>query len=84
VAPRYRDLDLPLFGAAFGLAWVIGEADYGTLRDLRRTRIQAELPGAIVLDMWKDFKHAGDGIHPDDATTKKAARAVALELKRRD
>jgi hypothetical protein len=84
VAPRYRDLDLPLFGATFGLAWVISEADYSTLRELRRTRIPAELPAAIVVDMWKEFKHAGDGIHPDDATTRKAARAVALELKRRD
>lgn len=84
VAPRYRDLDLPLFRTSFGLAWVIGEADYGTLRDLRRTRIQAELPAAVQVDMWKDFKHAGDGIHPDDATAKKAARAVVQELRRRD
>ena len=84
VAPRYRDLDLPLFGASFGLAWVISEADYGTLRDLRRTRIQAELPSAIQIDMWKEFRHAGDGIHPDDSTTRTAARAVAMELKRRD
>ena len=84
VAPRYRDLDLPLFRSAFGLAWVIGEADYGTLRDLRRTRIQAELPAAVVVDMWKEFTHIGDGIHPDDATARRAARAIAQELKRRD
>ena len=84
IMPKYQDLDLPLFGATFGLAWVITEPDYRTLRDLGRTRIRAELPAAIQVDMWKDFKHAGDGIHPDDATTKKAARAIAQELKRRD
>ena len=84
MAPRYRDLDLPLFGATFGLAWVITEADYGTLRELRRARIQAELPAAIVVEMWKEFKHVGDGIHPDDATTKKAARAVVQALRQRD
>jgi hypothetical protein len=81
---RYRDLDLPFFGSSYGLAWVIGEADYDTLRDLGRTRIRAELPAAIQLDIWKDFRHSGDGIHPDDATTAKAAKIIALELKRRD
>jgi hypothetical protein len=84
IMPRYQDLNLPLFGSTFGLAWVISEADYRTLRDLGRTRIRAELPSAIQLDIWKDFKHAGDGIHPNDATTKKAAKAIAQELKRRD
>ena len=84
IMPRYQDLDLPLFGSTFGLAWVITEADYRTLRDLGRTRIRVELPSAIQLDIWKDFKHAGDGIHPNDATTKKAANAIAQELKRRD
>jgi hypothetical protein len=84
IMPRHEDLDLPRFGSTFGLAWVITEADYRTLRDLGRTRIRAELPSAIQLDIWKDFMHAGDGIHPDDATTRKAAKAIAQELKRRD
>jgi len=82
--PSYRDLDLPLFRTLFGLAWAIGEADYNTLRDLHRTRLKAELPQAVVLDMWKDFKHSGDGIHPDDATTRRAARAIAQALNQRD
>jgi hypothetical protein len=69
---------------SIGLAWFITEADYQTLREAGRTRIRAELPAAIQLDIWKDFKHAGDGIHPDDATTKRAAKVIAQELKRRD
>ena len=84
VYPRYHSLDLPLFRSLFGLAWVIGEYDYNQLRDLSRTRLQAELPSAVVLDMWKDFSHLGDGIHPDYATTKRAARLVAQTLIRRD
>ncbi len=84
VYPRYRDLDLPLFRGLFGLNWAIGEADYNTLRDLHRTRLTAELPQAIVLDMWKEFKHAGDGIHPDDATARRAARLIAQTLIQRD
>jgi hypothetical protein len=84
VYPRYQDLDLPLFRSLFGLAWVIGEADFNTLRDLTRSRLNAELPGAIVLDMWKDFHHQGDGIHPDYDTVRRAARTIATELLRRD
>jgi hypothetical protein len=84
IMPRYQDLNLPLFGSTFGLAWVITEADYRTLRDLGRTRISSEVSGALVLDIWKNFRHIGDGVHPDEATVQKAARAVAQELKRRD
>ena len=84
IHPRYQDLDLPFFRTTFGLAWVIGEADYGALRDLCRTRIASEVSGAVVLDIWKDLKHIGDGIHPDEATVRRAARVVAQELKRRD
>jgi len=84
VHPRYDRLDLPLFRSLFGLAWVIGEADYNTLRDLQRTRLKAELPNAIVLDIWKDFEHLDDGLHPTPATTRRAARVIADELARRD
>ena len=84
VHPRYERLDLNLFRSLFGLSWVIGEHDYNLLRDLTRTRIGAELPGGIVLDMWKDFVHIGDGIHPSVESSRKAARIVAKELARRD
>ncbi|NRF70007.1 SGNH/GDSL hydrolase family protein [Aquincola sp. S2] len=83
VHPRYEDLDLPLFRSMFGLAWVIGETDYRALRDLVRMRLRAELAGALVLDIWKDFRHGGDGVHPDAATVRKAARTIAQEIHRR-
>jgi hypothetical protein len=84
IHPRYQDLDLPLFRNLYGLAWVIGEADYRALRELCSTRLRAELGGAIVLDLWRDFRHGGDGIHPDEATVRKAARLIAQEIRRRD
>lgn len=84
VYPRYERLNLPLFGSTFGLAWVISEADYNTLRQLAKTRLQAELHQAIVLDIWKDFVHIGDGIHPTPETTRRAARIIADELVKRD
>ncbi len=84
VMPPYRKLNLPLFGAQSGLAWVIGEADYNALRLLSQLRLRTEVPGAIVLDIWKDFQHGGDGIHPTPDTARKAAQRIAQELLRRD
>lgn len=82
--PRYESLDLPLFRSQFGLAWVIGEHDYRQLRELVRSRLRAELGGAVVLDIWQGFRHGGDGIHPDGASVRSAARMLAHELLRRD
>lgn len=77
VYPKWSRIDLPLTGSLFGLLWVLDEAAYNTLRDLHRSRLESELPGAIVLDMWKGFKHRGDGLHPSDKTSKKAAKRIA-------
>ncbi|NHZ89043.1 SGNH/GDSL hydrolase family protein [Massilia sp. CCM 8733] len=84
IPPQYDNLDLPKFQAAFGLAWVIGESDYKQLRTLSSTRLKAELPGAIVLDIWKDYTHIGDGIHPDVASAEKAADVIARHLRTLD
>lgn len=84
VYPKYEKLDLPSFGAQFGLNWVIGQADYNTLRSLVRSRLTAELPNAIVLDIWKDFEHLSDGIHPTPETSRRAAAIIAAEIWKRD
>jgi len=84
VYPKYEDLNLELFKASAGVAWVIDEQGYNTLRDLVQTRLAAELPDAIQLDIWKNFTHIGDGLHPDPATAKKAAQVLASELKKLD
>jgi hypothetical protein len=77
VYPPYSSLDMPSFQAAAGLYWIASEANYNALRDLHRTRLQGELPGAVVLDIWADFEHMGDGLHPSDKTTRKAAAMIA-------
>lgn len=82
--PAYERLDLNLFKTLFGLNWVISQNDYETLRSLKRDRLAAELPQAIVLDIWKDFVHIGDGIHPNTETARKAAHVIANELVTRD
>lgn len=81
---RYQQLDLNLFRSLYGLAWVIGEADYNTLRNVTSSRIRSEVPGAVVLDIWKDFVHIGDGIHPTPDTARKASYIITRELLLRD
>lgn len=76
-APRYDDLDLPFFGQQFQLQWVIGSADYALMTSIRHQRISNDLDGAVQLDVWKGFKHIGDGIHPNRKSTKRAARRIA-------
>ncbi|MES2262240.1 MAG: SGNH/GDSL hydrolase family protein [Pseudomonadota bacterium] len=82
--PKYEDLDLALFHTSSGVQWVIGEPDYNMLKDLVHSRLAAELPGAIQLDIWKDFTHFGDGLHPNPDTAQKAAKALAKQLKKLD
>ncbi len=82
--PSYKQLDLPLFQSLYGLAWVINEADYTAMSAVTSSRVRAEVPGAVVLDIWKDFVHIGDGIHPSPETARRAASRIAIELIRRD
>lgn len=76
IYPKYDDLDLPFAQQAFGLTWMMDRSSYNMLRDLHRTRIPAMLPNAVMLDMWRDFEGLGDGLHPNDKTTKKAADVI--------
>ncbi len=78
--PRYADLNLGLFRSLYGFSWVIGEQDYSQLRALNQNRIQSEFPQAIILDMWKDFVHIGDGLHPNYNTAQNAAKIVAKKI----
>lgn len=80
VMPAYRQLNLDLFRSLYGLGWVISEADYTLLRDLSASRIRAEVPGALVLNVWREFSHVGDGIHPTPETARKAAHIIARQI----
>ncbi len=80
VYPSYDDLNFPLFRSLVGLNWVIGRTTYELLRNSHRTRIAAQVPGAVVLDIWKDFVDIGDGLHPNAATAARAARRIADKI----
>ena len=58
------------------MIWVLNEAEYNQLRDIHRNRLTTEIPGAIVLNIWKNFTHIGDGLHPASETVKKAAAKI--------
>lgn len=80
VFPAYEDLDMPLFQQTFHLQWVIGEQDYNYLRDRYRSRLEAELPEAMVLDIWQGYVAMADGLHPTPATAKRAAQRIAKAI----
>jgi hypothetical protein len=79
VYPSYDALNLPLFRQLFGLVWVIRPDDYNYLRS-RSFHALSALPGAVVLDMWQGFEHRGDGLHPTDASSDRAARRIAAKV----
>lgn len=82
VHPTYKSLNLSLVQQGLGLIWVANELQYNQIRDIFRTRFAAELPGALVIDLWANLVHRGDGIHPDLTTMKRAARTLKLIIRR--
>lgn len=75
--PAYDDVDLPLMASLSGFRWIMNEQEYNQMRALIRSRITAELPGALFVDAWENFTHIGDGIHPSPHTAEWAAHRIA-------
>lgn len=83
VFPAYSDLNLPLFQQTYHLQWVLSEQDYNALRDRYRSRLVAEFPEAMVLDIWQGYVAMDDGLHPTPATSKRAAQRIATAILQR-
>ncbi|NQY33447.1 MAG: SGNH/GDSL hydrolase family protein [Alteromonadaceae bacterium] len=81
IPPTYEQMDLPLFQSLFGLSWAVDKDGYDELVNNRLTRIEAELPDAVLLKVWKQFVHLGDGIHPDQKSVTRAAKHIARFIK---
>ncbi len=71
--PKARNLDLPHFAQSAGLNWAISPDDFDYFGYLYAQRISQELDDAILVNAWKGFRHRGDGLHPDERTTMRAA-----------
>ena len=79
--PTYDQLDLQLTKTLFGFDWVIDEASYIARGELISQRLENELPNAVELSVWRGFNHFGDGLHPDDKSSRKAAKRIAKFIK---
>jgi len=82
ILPKYESLDLDLVRLGLGLQWVANEYQYNNIRDTLKFRLKKELKNATIVDIWKNFTHRGDGIHPDRKTVKKAARRISRIIRR--
>ncbi len=60
-----------------GFNWFIDAATWEYMAASYHQRIATELSGAVLLDVWHNFEHNGDGIHPTDKTSRKAAAVIA-------
>lgn len=82
-SPAYDNLDLPLFRDAFGWPWIVSDYEYNLYGTIFNNRLKAELPEAIFIDnMWKNFTHFGDGLHPSDKASRQAAKRIAKAIKK--
>lgn len=77
ILPKYKDLNLNILKQGLGLQWVASEQDYSEIRSIYKERFKNELANALIINIWKKFKHRGDGIHPNRKTMKMASRKIA-------
>ena len=80
--PAYDDLELEIFRTNLGWPWIISQSSYNTYHDLYRSRVENEMPDALVVNFWQDFQHLGDGLHPNRKTVTRAAKRIAKAIKR--
>jgi len=82
ITPAYEGQELEIIRSKYNWPWIIGEQSYNTYRDLYRSRIENEMPDAILVDYWRGFQHMGDGLHPDRRTVTRAAKRIAVAIKK--
>lgn len=82
VYPPSSAENLSLGAEVYGFEWMLDEVGYNELRDLHRTRLNAELPDALVLDAWRDFTPIPGDTHADSKSSMKAARRIAQAIKK--
>jgi len=73
-------IDWAVAQVANGFLFTIDDSSYQALSAAHAIRVAAEVPGALVIDAWQRFRHIGDGLHPTEITSKRAARAVLLAI----
>lgn len=74
--PEYDRLDLGLQAAATGLTWYASKQQWDALAETFESRIEDELPGAILVDAWHKMETLPDGLHPTPKSANKAAKRI--------
>lgn len=74
--PAYDDIDLAFQAAATGLTWYANESQWNAIADTFESRIEDELPGAIMVDAWHNLEVLPDGLHPTPKSANKAAKRI--------
>jgi hypothetical protein len=74
--PDYDDIDLSIQAAVTGLTWYASEAQWNAVATTYESRIEDELPGAILVDAWHNMETLPDGLHPTPKSANKAAKRI--------
>lgn len=74
--PDYGDIDLSVQAAATGLTWYASEIQWNAIATTYESRIEDELPGAILVDAWHNMDTLPDGLHPTPKSANKAAKRI--------
>lgn len=81
-APTYEAIDWETVRGRFNWPWIISKDNYEIFSDLRLSRLRAEVPNAIFLDVWQGFEPMADGLHPNRKTMQRAAKRIAKAIKK--
>ena len=80
ILPKYSNLDLKLLKQGLNLNWVIDKKTYKKYRKKLIFKIKNELGKKYILNIWNNFSHRGDGIHPNRKTVEHASKQVVKKL----
>lgn len=73
--PDSDDIDLSIQGAMTGLTWWVNDHQWNTIATTFESRVEDELPGAILVDAWRNMQTI-DGLHPTPKSAQRAARRI--------
>lgn len=73
--PDYDDINLAIQQATTGLSWVANEQQWNMLANTFESRIEDELPGAILVNAWRNMETL-DGLHPTPKSANKAGKRI--------
>ncbi len=74
--PDGDDVDLSIQAAMTGLTWYADQAQWDHIADVYESRIEDELPDAILVDAWHGMNTLPDGLHPTPKSVNKAAKRI--------